>query len=143
MTMTLTIGNLAKQAGVHVETIRFYQRRGLLREPPKPVSGFRVYPAEAVDRVRFIKRAQELGLTLNEVANLLRLGDGHCAETREMAQQKIAVLEAKIADLAALRQVLMDLVKRCETETTGTCPIVVSLSDASCPPDAHPTSRDP
>ena len=77
-TETMTIGNLAKAAGVNVETIRYYQRIGLVDEPDKPAQGYRRYPASIIDRIRFIKRAQELGFRLNEIIDLLSLNDGNC-----------------------------------------------------------------
>jgi MerR family transcriptional regulator, mercuric resistance operon regulatory protein len=81
----LTIGRLAAAAGVNVETIRYYQRRGLLKEPMKPLGGYRNYPAEMVKRIRFIKKAQALGFTLENVAGLLHLNDTDaCAKTRDL-----------------------------------------------------------
>ena len=98
----LTIGKLAESAGVNVETIRYYQRRGLLHEPKKPVGGYRHYSPETTKRVRFIKRAQALGFTLEEVAELLRLDAASaCAETRELAAHKLKLIEEKLAELKA------------------------------------------
>src|SRR5207244_5040954 len=88
----MTIGRVAAAAGVSVETIRYYQRRGLLEEPAKPIGGYRLYPAEMVNRICFIKRAQVLGFTLGDVAGLLRLDNREaCATTRELAAQKVAL----------------------------------------------------
>jgi MerR family mercuric resistance operon transcriptional regulator len=90
MSDDLTIGILAKRSGVNVETIRYYQRRHLLQEPSKPPGGYRHYSSEAVKRVRFIKRAQTLGFTLQEISGLLRLDERKaCLETREIAAQKL------------------------------------------------------
>lgn len=124
----LTIGMLASHAEVNIETIRYYQRRGLLIEPPKPKEGYRHYPADSVDRVRFIKRAQKLGFTLDEIATLLELGDGHCAETKQLALHKLQLIEARLADLNKMRNTIKALVNQCETggEEMG-CPIVASL----------------
>src|SRR5512134_417604 len=96
----LKIGQLAASAGVGVETIRYYQRRKLLGTPPKPYGSQRLYPAEYVDRLRFIKRAQALGFSLDDVAVLLQLNDGtgH-ARARALAAKRLAAVEAKIADL--------------------------------------------
>jgi MerR family mercuric resistance operon transcriptional regulator len=92
MTSELTIGRLADEAGVNVETIRYYQRRGLMAEPDKPASGHRRYGPAAIKRVRFIKRAQVLGFTLEEVASMLELDEAcACAETRELAGHKLQV----------------------------------------------------
>ena len=108
--MKLTIGNLAKQAEVTVETIRYYQRIGMLDEPGKPGTGFRHYPAHAITRIRFIKRAQQAGFTLKEIAQLLSLDDDHCADVRKIAEQKCRQIDAQIQDLTALRSVLDALV---------------------------------
>ena len=95
MNEQLTIGRLAKAAGVNVETIRYYQRRGLLDEPEKPLGGHRRYADSATGRVSFIKRAQQLGFTLEEVKSLLKLEDGQsCRETRLLAEHKLALIEA-------------------------------------------------
>ena len=103
MTDSITIGRLAQAAAVNVETIRYYQRRGLVGEPVKPLGGHRRYPPEAVKRVRFIKRAQNLGFTLDEVRGLLALDDGQsCHDTRRLAEKKLAVIEARLADLARM-----------------------------------------
>jgi MerR family mercuric resistance operon transcriptional regulator len=125
----LSIGQVAKDAEVNVETVRYYQRRGLLAEPPKPVGGHRRYSSQVVKRLRFIKRAQVLGFTLEEIENLLRLdGANTCADTRSLAAHKLDVIEAKIADLAAMQSVLAGLVQQCEIgEKRGECPIINAL----------------
>lgn len=127
---TFTIGRLAKQAGVNVETVRYYQRRGLLDQPDKPLDGARRYPETAVERIRFIKRAQALGFTLEEISVLLRLDEARaCAETRELAVRKLAVIESKLADLTAMRDVLKELVHQCDEGAGQTpCPIIRSLA---------------
>ena len=130
MQIAMTIGRLAATAGVSVETIRYYQRRGLLDEPRKPFRGYRHYPADAAKRVRFIKRAQALGFTLEEIASLLRLdGADCCTDTREMAAHKVALIERKLLDLAAMRDALSALVRQCETgQAEGLCPIISVLA---------------
>jgi MerR family transcriptional regulator, mercuric resistance operon regulatory protein len=130
MQRELTIGQLAALAGVNVETIRYYQRRGLLEEPRKPLGGYRQYPADMAKRVRFIKRAQALGFTLEEIASLLRLDVADCcADTRELAAHKIALIERKLLDLAAMRAALAALVHQCDTgQTEGPCPIISVLA---------------
>lgn len=123
----LTIGKLAERAGVNVETIRYYQRRNLLGEPDKPQGGYRRYPADVAKRVRFIKRAQALGFTLEEVAGLLRLDiAGACAETRELAIHKLALIERKLAELGAMRKGLATLVAQCDGSSSA-CPIIQML----------------
>ncbi|WP_281806778.1 MerR family transcriptional regulator [Methylocystis echinoides] len=130
MQRAMTIGRLAETAGVGVETIRYYQRRGLLDEPRKPFRGHRHYPADMAKRIRFIKRAQALGFTLEEIASLLRLeGADCCSDTRELAAHKVALIEGKSLDLAAMRDALAALVGQCETgQTEGFCPIISVLA---------------
>jgi len=112
--MPLTIGKLAKQTDVTIETIRYYQRLGLLAEPEKPDSGYRDYPADAVTKIRFIKRAQQAGFTLKEIARLLALDGAHCADVRLLAEQKCQQIDEQITALMTLRQVLETLVDSCQ-----------------------------
>ena len=130
MTDSLTIGRLAQAAAVNVETIRYYQRRGLLSEPAKPLGGQRRYPREAVKRVRFIKRAQNLGFTLEEVHGLLALDDGQsCRDTRRLAEKKLVVIEERLADLTRMRKLLRGLIAECESgKRPRSCPIIATLS---------------
>ncbi|CAJ0794070.1 MAG: Hg(II)-responsive transcriptional regulator [Ralstonia sp.] len=125
----LTIGQVAKAANVNVETVRYYQRRGLLREPEKPVSGQRKYSVDDVHRLSFIKRAQVLGFTLEEIGNLLQLeGADCCGDTHDLAVRKLTLIDAKIADLTSMRKALADLVLQCELgNQQGSCPIIQSL----------------
>lgn len=132
MATELTIGKLTDAAGVNIETIRYYQRRGLLDEPPKPPGGHRRYAPEQTKRLRFIKRAQPLGFTLDEVGALLTL-DAACAcgETRALAVRKLGLIEQKMADLAAMRQALGGLVQQCDAGDGGAnCPIIDVLARA-------------
>lgn len=125
----LTIGAFAKAAGVNVETIRFYQRKGLLPEPDKPYGSIRRYGEADVARVRFVKSAQRLGFSLKEVAELLKLEDGtHCDDAREQAESKLADVRAKLADLQRLEGELTSLVERC-CATSGDirCPLIAAL----------------
>ena len=130
MTPELTIGKLAEAAGVNVETIRYYQRRGLLDEPDKPQSGYRRYRADTTKRLRFIKRAQALGFTLTEVGGLLTLDKAHaCAETQGLAARKLALMEQKIADITAMRRVLRSLLQQCDAgNSNAACPIINVLA---------------
>lgn len=127
-----TIGVVARKAGVNVETIRYYQRIGLVREPALPQGGVRRYPPETVERIRFIKRAQDLGFSLSEVAGLLRLNDGmHCRDTRALAAKKLDLVEARIRDLSAVRRTLRQLISECDAgNERESCPIIDSLSKA-------------
>jgi MerR family transcriptional regulator, mercuric resistance operon regulatory protein len=130
MAAELTIGKLAEAAGVNIETIRYYQRRGLLDEPAKPLGGHRRYSADSAKRVRFIKRAQALGFTLAEVGGLLTLDQAcACTETRALAARKLALVEQKMADFAAMREVLGGLVRQCDAGDGGAdCPIIDVLA---------------
>jgi MerR family transcriptional regulator, mercuric resistance operon regulatory protein len=125
----LTIGRLARAVGVNVETIRYYQRRGLISRPPRGNGGFRHYPAETAERLHFIKRAQQLGFQLKEIKELLALGEGHCDDVRARAEAKHTQIQAQIDDLTALRSTLDRLIRTCRTGASDTyCPIVESLS---------------
>jgi MerR family mercuric resistance operon transcriptional regulator len=125
----LTIGQVANAAHVNVETVRYYQRRTLLREPEKPLNGQRRYGQGEVNRLRFIRRAQTLGFTLEEIVNLLRLDGADCrGDTHDPAVHKLALIDAKIADLANMRQSLTGLVHQCEAGSQqGKCPIIEAL----------------
>jgi len=129
MEANLTIGRLAASAQVNVETVRYYQRRGLMREPARPTGSVRRYSNDDVRRIRFIKRAQQLGFTLEEITNLLKLEDGRsCRETERLAQQKLGLVESRLADLGRLRRTLRELIGRCESGRGKiTCPIIESL----------------
>lgn len=126
---TLTIGMLATGAGVGVETIRFYQRQQLLREPKRAYGRIRLYGAADVSRVRFVKSSQRLGFSLAEIAELLRLDDGtHCAEARLLASIKLVDVRAKLDDLRRIEQVLTQLVRRCRNDRGSvSCPLIDAL----------------
>jgi MerR family mercuric resistance operon transcriptional regulator len=103
----------------------------MLDEPGKPGSGFRHYPAHAITRIRFIKRAQQAGFTLKEIGQLLSLDDGHCADVRKIAEQKCQQIDAQIKDLTVLRNVLDSLVKGCQTDSSAEhCSLIDTLSTA-------------
>lgn len=125
----LTIGALAKAAGVNVETIRFYQRKGLLQEPDKPYGGIRRYAAAEVARIRFVKSAQRLGFSLDEVAQLLRLEDGtHCREAAELASARLADVRIRLADLKRMESALSQLIAACDTQRGKvSCPLIAAL----------------
>ncbi len=129
MAKPLTIGKIARAAGVNVETVRYYQRIGIIAEPPKPVEGYRVYPADTVDRICFIKRAQQLGFSLQEIAELLELGDGHCHDVQLRAEEKRDLIDQQINDLKNLRNTLDKLIRACQSDNdTAHCPIVETLT---------------
>ena len=124
----LTIGRLAQAAGVNVETVRYYQRIDLVEEPGKPAEGFRTYSPHTVDRI-IIKRAQALGFSLDEVRELLEIGDGHCADVRTRAEEKRDRVVAQIGELDALRRTLDTLIDACLAgRDDAHCPIVDSLA---------------
>ncbi len=126
---SLTIGAFATAAGVNVESIRYYQRRGLLVEPKKALGGIRRYGDADIERVRFVKTAQRLGFTLDEVALLLKLEDGtHCSEAAVIAQHKLVEVRSRLADLSRMEAVLAQLVARCRTRRGNvSCPLIASL----------------
>ncbi len=129
MSESLTIGALAKAANVHVETVRYYQRRGLLREPARPLNGIRHYGVADVSRLRFIKHAQQSGFTLDEVRTLLRLsGRPACGATRSLAAKKLAAIEEKMRMLARLRRELRVWVAACDANTGDNCPALEKLA---------------
>ena len=125
----LPIGTFAKAAGVNVETIRFYQRKGLLPEPDRPLGGIRRYGHVDVARVKFVKSAQRLGFSLEEVAQLLKLEDGtHCSEAAELAALRLADVRARLADLTRMKTALSTLVDQCcSCHGSISCPLIVSL----------------
>lgn len=128
---TLTTGEVAEQADVNVQTVRYYERRGLLPEPPRTSGGFRQYRPEHVARIRFIKRAQELGFTLEEANELLDLRatpDADRADVRAVAQEKQEEVRRKIRDLQRIQATLDDLIAACEGHgSTDACPILDAL----------------
>lgn len=130
MQQRFTIGKLAAEAGVNVETIRFYERRGLLAQPGKELGGFRYYDDQAVARVRFIKRAQTLGFSLEEINDLMVLNQNDCCrQTHDAAVAKLAIVEARIEDLNRIRTTLNTLIKECEVGGADlSCPIIETLS---------------
>jgi MerR family mercuric resistance operon transcriptional regulator len=128
-----TIGSLARQVGVNVETIRYYQRRGIAQEPAKPPRGIRHYTDEHARRLRFIKEAQKLGFSLDEVGELLSLEDGlHCREVEEIAGHKLAIVRERIAQLGKIEDVLAVLVRECHGNVGKLrCPLIASLDRAA------------
>lgn len=125
----LTIGRIANAAGVNVETVRYYQRVALINEPAKPVTGYRYYPSDTVDRIHFIKRAQQLGFSLKEIVELLELGEGCCADVCARAEEKRGHIDRQIQGLKELRQTLDALIKTCrDDDHSNHCPIIESLT---------------
>lgn len=131
---TLRIGQVAESAGVNVQTLRYYERRGLIPRPDRTRAGYRLYPEETVRLVRFIKRAQELGFALAEIEQLLLLRGDHdssCDEVRALATVKIESIEEKIGHLSALRDALEILVQSClRDDGHRECPLLESIGSA-------------
>ncbi len=128
---SMTIGRVAQAAAVGVETVRFYEREGLIPEPPRRSSGYRQYPPSTVARLLFIKRAKGLGFTLKEIRQLLglRIEQGQaCGQVRAATQAKLVEVETKIADLQRLAAVLAELVAACgDQRPTSDCPVLYAL----------------
>lgn len=128
---SLTIGRLAREAGVNLETVRYYERRGLLPKPPRSASGYRLFPVEAARRLRFIRRAQELGFSLGEIRELLSLrvsATARSTDVRKRAEAKIADIDAKIRSLDSMKRTLRNLTNACEgCGPIAACPILESL----------------
>jgi MerR family transcriptional regulator, mercuric resistance operon regulatory protein len=130
----LTIGALSKLTGVNIETIRYYERINLMTKPPRTASGHRDYQPQHVERLRFVKRARELGFGIGDIRTLLILalsGSSSCAEARDVASAHLAEVRAKLDDLAKLEKVLAGTIKQCDTQCCRTllppCPILEAL----------------
>ena len=129
--MGLKIGEVAGRGGVNLQTIRYYEREKLLPEPPRLASGYRIYPDQTVQRVRFIKRAQEIGFTLAEIRGLLAIrvdADRDSAQVRDLAQAKITDIEEKIKTLQRMKTALGRITQRCSgCGPASECPILESI----------------
>ncbi len=134
MTPSMTIGKLAKAADVAIDTVRYYEREGLLPKPHRTASGYRVYAEDSVRRLRFIRRAKALGFQLSDIASLLRLtdNDGASASVRALTLQHLELVNHKIEDLLNVRDALQTLADRCDGEgCIHHCPIIDALNDDS------------
>jgi len=126
---SLTINSVAKQSGVGIETIRYYQRIGLIETPEKPSSGYRTYSEDIIDKLLFVQRAKGLGFSLAEIAHLLALGDGRCSETKELAIRKLEIMKSKLHDLQIMASALEKLIQSCESSPAYQgCPIITDIS---------------
>ncbi len=132
---TLTIGKVASAVGIGIETVRFYERQGLIADPPRTPSGYRLYPPEAVDRLRFIRRAKDLGFTLQEVGELLSLrvaGGEPCEQVKGLAAAKLSDIERRIIELERMAGVIRQLVATCDAGTSSApCPILNALAESN------------
>ena len=124
---SLTIGKLAQTAGVNIETIRYYQKIGLLQKPEKPQSGYRQYPENNVQTIHFIKRSQKLGFNLAEVGELLSLGKNNCSDVQNCAKQKRSQIQIQIEELKGLQNTLDTLIDSCRADSQC-CTIISTLS---------------
>lgn len=131
----MKIGQVAKQAEVGIETIRFYERKGLLAQPPRAPGGYRAYPKEAVAKIRFIKRAKDLGFTLSEIAELLSLQanpNANCADVKHRAMAKISTIQQRLQDLQKMLRALSQLVTSCSgSGPIDNCPIIECFETSS------------
>lgn len=139
---TMRIGELARRAGVNVQTVRYYERRGLLPEPARRESGYREYTPDCLERLQFIRRSQELGFTLSEIEDLLALRtDPHttAADVKARADAKVADIEARIQDLRQIQRALEHLAGQCHggAGPTGDCPLLAAMGPlhGACTPD--------
>ena len=130
---SLTIGKIARLAGIGVETVRFYEKKGLINKPPRRGSGYRLYPEETVHQLRFIRRAKEIGFTLKEIKELLALkldSETTCADIRRRAEMKIEDIEAKIRTLEKMSETLKKLTLACSGQGPASeCPILEAIED--------------
>jgi MerR family mercuric resistance operon transcriptional regulator len=128
---TYKIGEVASRADVNKETVRYYEKRGLIPKPDRRRSGYRIFTHRHIDQIRFIKRAQELGFTLSEIKELLELrldGDSSCEQVREKAELKLGEVKQKIKDLKNIKEVLGELIEACKADgTTEECVILNAL----------------
>jgi MerR family mercuric resistance operon transcriptional regulator len=136
----IKIGQLSRRTGCNIETIRYYERIGLLPRPPRSTSRYRLYEVGDVHRLRFVRRARELGFGLDDVRTLLALsadgGTETCVEVRELAAAHLGDVRAKIADLRAMERVLADAVRRCDAGEPPGCPLIDALSAVESGPVA-------
>lgn len=136
----LQIGEVARRAGVGVDTVRFYEREGLIQEPPRRPSGYRQYPSDTIPLIRFIKRAQDLGFTLREVEELISLRGGNGKrkkEVRALADAKLKDIDQKLARLQAMRSALWGLLESCACGRAPSCPILEALNEPGDEPEVE------
>lgn len=133
----LRIGQVAKSAGIGVETVRFYEKAGLLPAPPRKASGYRQYPADTVERIRFVQAAKRIGFTLKEIRELLSLRVSKrrtCSDVKQRATTKIADIDARIAELQRVRAALVHLAATCTgSGSTSACPLLDALERGGAP----------
>jgi MerR family transcriptional regulator, mercuric resistance operon regulatory protein len=129
----LSIGKLSQQSGVNIETIRYYEKIGVMPAPGRSAGGFRIYGPDHLKRLSFVRRGRQLGFSLDEIRNLLHLVDGHghtCAEVHALMLSHLAEIRRKIRDLRRLQRAMAEMAARCSGESVPECPIVDALFDA-------------
>lgn len=122
---------VAQKVGIGIETVRYYQRIGLIEKPEKPLSGYRIYPEDTIERLLFIRRAKEFGFSLEEISTLLTLDASKCVETKELAEHKLEIIKSKLHDLQVIANTLETLIQSCgESNSTQTiCPIIKAIAE--------------
>jgi MerR family transcriptional regulator, mercuric resistance operon regulatory protein len=126
----LSIGALSKQSGVNIETIRYYEKIGIMPAPPRSAGGYRLYAPDHLKRLGFVRRGRQLGFSLDELRGLLQLVDGHaytCAEVHALMLQHLTEVQRKIADLRRLERVMADMVAQCTEDLVPECPVIDAL----------------
>ncbi|MBI1981409.1 MAG: helix-turn-helix domain-containing protein [Methylocystis sp.] len=126
----LPIGEMSKQSGVNIETIRYYEKIGVMPAPRRSANGYRLYGADHLKRLSFVRRSRELGFSLDEIRGLLRLVDGHaytCAQVRQLTLDHLAEIRRKIADLKRLKRVMEEMAAQCSGDRAPECPIIDAL----------------
>lgn len=126
----LSIGALSKQSGVNIETIRYYEKIGVMPAPPRSAGGYRLYAPDHLKRLGFVRRGRQLGFSLDELRGLLQLVDGHaytCAEVHALTLQHLTEVRRKIADLRRLERVMADMVAQCTEDLVPECPVIDAL----------------
>ncbi|MGJ0533162.1 MerR family transcriptional regulator [Methylocystis sp.] len=138
-----SIGDLAKKSGVNIETVRYYEKIGVMPAPDRSANGYRVYGADHLKRLSFVRRSRQLGFSLYEIRGLLRLVDGHaytCAQVRELTLDHLAEIQRKIADLKRLERVMEDMAAQCSGDRVPECAVIDALFDAR-PAAVEPCGR--
>jgi len=132
----VTIGALSKQTGCHIETVRYYERIGVLLKPPRTEGGYRLYGKEQIKRLMFVRRSRELGFSLGEIRTLLKLVDGRqytCREVKALMEEHLGDIKKKISDLKRLQKTLADISSQCEGGMVPECPIIDALFEEKHP----------
>lgn len=131
-----SIGELSKQSDVNIETIRYYEKIGVMPAPGRSAAGYRIYGADQLKRLSFVRRSRQLGFSLDEIRDLLRLVDGHaftCAQVRELTLDHVAEIRRKIEDLKRLKRVMEAMAAHCSGERAPECAVIDALFDAPLP----------